>query len=90
MEAPELPNLLPSPQRSRTRSAKLTRGTLYIQPKIMDEEFPDYQKLCDHMATDPTPVTLHDLPSLAATPTDSGLKRSRTLPTEGEGEFEDT
>ena len=60
------------------------------QPEIVDEEFPDYQKLLDDMATDPTPVTLRELPSLATTPTSSRLKRSRTLPTEGEGEFEDT
>ena len=61
-----------------------------IQPKILDEEFSDYQKLLDDMATDPTPVTLPELPSLAATPTASGLKRAWTLPTEGEGEFENT
>jgi hypothetical protein len=61
-----------------------------IQPKSIDEEFPDYQKLLDDMATDPTPVTLPELPSLAANPTVSGLKRSRTLPTEGGEEFEDT
>jgi hypothetical protein len=61
-----------------------------IQPKIVDEEFPDCHKLLDDMATDPTPVTLPDLPSLAATPSASRLKRSLTLPTEDEGEFEDT
>jgi len=42
-----------------------------IQSKIMDEEFPDYQKLLDDMATDTTPVTLSELPSLAGTPTAS-------------------
>ncbi len=56
----------------------------------MDVEFPDYQKLLEEMATDPTPVTLPDLPSLATTPTASGLKRARALPMEGEGEIEDT
>jgi len=56
----------------------------------MDEEFSNYQKPLDAMATVPTPVTMPDLPSLATTPFDSGLKRSRALPTEGEGEFEDT
>jgi len=61
-----------------------------VQPKIMDEELPDYQKLLDDMATGPTPVTMPDLPSLAATSTASWLKRARTLSTEGEGEFEDT
>ena len=60
------------------------------QPKILDEEFPDYQKLLDDTATDPTLVTLPDLPALAATPFASCLKRSRALPTEDEGEFEDT
>jgi hypothetical protein len=42
-----------------------------VQPKIMDEELPDYQKLLDDMATGPTPVTMPDLPSLAATSTAS-------------------
>jgi hypothetical protein len=42
------------------------------------------------MATDPTLVTLPDLLSLATTPSASGQKRSRALPTEGEGEFENT
>ena len=60
------------------------------QPKIVDKEFQDYQKLLDNIATDPTPVTLPDLPSLATTPTASGLKRSRTLPLKGAEEFEDT
>ena len=35
---------------------------------VLDEEFQDYQKILDDMATDPTPVTLPDLPSLGATP----------------------
>jgi len=61
-----------------------------VQPKITDEEFPDYNKLLEDMATDPTLVTLPDLPSLAATPFASRQKRSRALPTEGEGEFKDT
>ncbi len=61
-----------------------------VQPKILDEEFHDYQKLLVDMATDPTPVTLLDLPTLATNPTASGLKRSRTLLHKGEGEFEDT
>ena len=61
-----------------------------VQPKILDEEFPNYQKLLDGMATDPILVTLHDLPSLAATPSASRLKRSRALPAEGEGGMEDT
>jgi hypothetical protein len=56
----------------------------------MEEEFPDYQKLLDDMATDLTPVTLPELPSLTTTPTASGQKRSRTLPAGGGGEFEDT
>ena len=60
-----------------------------IQPKILDEEFPDYLKLLDDMATDPTPVTLPDLPLLATSPTASRMKRSRTLPANGEGGFED-
>jgi hypothetical protein len=55
----------------------------FIQPKIIDEEFPDYQKLLDNMATDPTPVTL------AAAPSASGQKRSRANPAEGEGDNED-
>jgi hypothetical protein len=55
----------------------------------MDEEFPDYHKLLDDMATDPTLITLLDPPTLAATPSASGQKRSRVLPTEGEGELED-
>jgi hypothetical protein len=42
-----------------------------IQPKIIYEEFPDYQKLLDDMAKDPSPVTLPELLSLAATPTAS-------------------
>jgi hypothetical protein len=42
------------------------------------------------MATDPTLVTLLDLTSLTFTTTDLGLKRSRTLRSKGEGEFEDT
>jgi hypothetical protein len=42
------------------------------------------------MATDPTPVILPDLPTLAANPIASGLKRFRTLPHKGEGEFKDT
>jgi hypothetical protein len=56
----------------------------------MDEEFPDYQKLLGDMATDPTHVTMHDLPSLTATPSASGLQRSRALLAEGEGGMEDT
>jgi hypothetical protein len=56
----------------------------------LDEEFPDYQKLLDDMATDPTPFTLPGLPTLAATPSASGQKRSRAFPTEDEGEFEYT
>ena len=39
-----------------------------VRPKIMDEEFQDYQKLLDDMATDPTPVTLPDLPSPGVNP----------------------
>jgi hypothetical protein len=42
------------------------------------------------MGTDPTPVTLPEIPSLAVTPTASGQKRSRTLPAGGEGDLEDT
>jgi len=61
-----------------------------VQPKILDEEFQDYKKLLDDTATDPTPVTLPDLSSLTSTPIASRLKRSRTLPSEGAGEFEDT
>ncbi len=56
----------------------------------MDEEYPNYQKLLDGISTDPTPVTLPELPSLATIPTASGLKRSRTLPMKGAGELEDT
>ena len=61
-----------------------------IQPKILEEEFPDYQKLLDDMAVDPTAVTLTCLPSLAAVPSVSRQKRYRTIPTEGAGEIEDT
>jgi len=42
------------------------------------------------MATDPNPITLTCLPSLAAAPSSSGQKRSRGIPTEGEGKIEDT
>jgi len=42
-----------------------------VQPKILDEVFPDYQKLLDDMGTDPTLVTLPEIPSLTATPTAS-------------------
>jgi hypothetical protein len=41
------------------------------------------------MAADPNPVTLTCLPSLAATPSVSGQKPSRAIPTEGKGEIED-
>jgi hypothetical protein len=44
----------------------------FIQPKIMDEEFPEYQKLLEDMASDPTHVTLAGLPSRAAAPFASG------------------
>ena len=56
----------------------------------MDEEFPDYHKLLDDMATEATLVTLRYLLALAATLSASCLKHSRALPTEGEGEFEKT
>jgi hypothetical protein len=56
----------------------------------MEEEFPDYQKLLDVMAADPSPIALTCLPSLAAAPSASGQKRSRVIPTEGEGVVEDT
>jgi hypothetical protein len=39
-----------------------------IQPKIPDEEFPEYQKLLDDMATDSTPSILACLPRMAAAP----------------------
>ena len=42
-----------------------------VQPKILDEEFPDYQKLLEDMATCPTLVTLQELPSMAIIPTAS-------------------
>jgi hypothetical protein len=61
-----------------------------IQPKILEEEFLDYRKLLDDMAAYPTLVTLICLPSLAAAPSASGQKRSRGIPTESEGEIEDT
>jgi hypothetical protein len=61
-----------------------------IQPKTPDEKFPDYQKLLDDMAADPTLITLAGLPSLAAAPSTSSQKRSRAIPTNGEGEIEDT
>jgi len=61
-----------------------------IQPKILDEEFPDYQKLLEDMAIDPTPVTMAGVPSLAAAPFALGQKRFRGIPTAREGEIEDT
>ena len=42
-----------------------------VRLKILDEEFPDNQKLLDDMAVYPTPVTLACIPSLAAVPSSS-------------------
>ena len=48
----------------------------------MDEEFPEYQKLLDDMATDPTLVTLPGFSSLAAPPL---RLRPETLPGSSNG-----
>ena len=55
----------------------------------MEEEFSDYQKLLDGMASDPTHVTLTCLPSFATAPSVSSQKRSRVNQTEGEEKIED-
>ncbi len=91
-EAPLRPRQPPSQLQPRTQSVNPTLGTSYkkpIQPKILEEELLDYQKLHDDMAANPTHVTLACLQSLAAAPSTSGKKRSRATPTEGEGEIED-
>ena len=57
---------------------------------MSEEEFPDYQKLMDAMAVDPTLFTLPCLLSLAVVPSTSGQKRPRVIPTDGEGDIEHT
>jgi hypothetical protein len=56
----------------------------------MNEEFPEYRKFLDDMATDLTPVTLACLSHMVAAPFTSGQKRSRVIPEGGDGDNEDT
>ncbi len=57
-----------------------------IHSKISDHKFPDYKKLLDDMAADPTPNTMTCLPSLAVDPSASRQKRSRAALADGVGD----
>jgi hypothetical protein len=61
-----------------------------VHPKIIYEEFPDYQKLLDDMEIDPARVILPCLPSLVANPSSSRQNRSRATPADGEGDIHGT
>ncbi len=63
-----------------------------VHPKILDEEFQDYQTLLDGMEVDPTPITLPCLPLLGHIPSAFGQnKRVKTSPEPtGEKETWDT
>lgn len=58
------------------------------RPKILDEEFQDYQALLDNAEVEPMPLTLPDLPPPRPAPSVSGQKRGNTS-REGD-ETEDT
>jgi len=63
----------------------------HVHPKIMDEEFKDYQNLLDGMEVDPTPTILPCLPLLGPTHVVSGQnKRAGTFDNNGEEETWDT
>jgi hypothetical protein len=47
-----------------------------VRPRIMDEEFPDYQKRFDTAEIEPTPLTLPCFPATIPVPAFSGQKRS--------------
>jgi hypothetical protein len=63
-----------------------------VHPRILDEEFQDYQTLLNGMEIDPTPITLPCLPLLGPAPSTSGQnKRIMTSPEiSGEEETRDT
>jgi hypothetical protein len=57
-----------------SRARELASRT--VRPKIIDEVFPDYQKLLDNVEVEPTPLTLPRLLTLGPVPTSSGQKRA--------------
>jgi hypothetical protein len=59
-----------------------------VHPKIMDEEFHDYQTLLDGMEVDPTPISLPSLPLLGPTPTASGQNKRNITSMDPPGEEE--
>ncbi len=65
----------------------------HVRPKILDEEFPEYQALLVNMVIEMNPITLPGLSSMRAAPTSSRLNNRRTratLYTLREDEMEDT
>ena len=63
-----------------------------VHPKILEEEFPEYQTLLDNMQVELSPITLPNIPVLGPSPFASYKNtHSRVnLEGEGEGEVEDT
>jgi len=59
-----------------------------VHPKILDEEFHDYQTLLDGMEVDPTPITLPCLPLLGPTPSAYGQNKRVKISPEHTGEDE--
>jgi hypothetical protein len=49
--------------------------SMQVHLKILEEEFPEYQKLLDNMEVEPTPITLLRLPYFGPAPFDSGQNK---------------